>query len=78
MRCHLFASMPAIAEEQKMVTELTLVLKRKKGGILEMIVRQASTYPVKICFCTRVNFFPQCSILYICVTTACQQKCLYH
>lgn len=44
MRCHLFASLPAIAEEQKMVTELTLVLKRKKGGILEMIVRQVSTY----------------------------------
>lgn len=42
MRCHLFVSVPAVAEEDKMVTELTAVLKGKKGGSLDTIVRQLS------------------------------------
>lgn len=76
IRRHFFASVPAVAEEQKMVTELTAVLMGKKGGSLEMIVRQLSTYPGKICLCTRVKLFSQCSILYMCVITACQQTCI--
>lgn len=58
MKCHLFASVPAAAEEQKMVTELTAVLKGEKRRSQETIVRQISTYPVKLYPCIRVKLIP--------------------